>query len=115
MFIYIGNLPSEVDESELANLLEKFGNNTKTQTKLTLQKHRDSYFCIANISNDRKARKFIRKYNLKSPFGQELMVREFIHRSYGNERRDIKWRQKQWRGAENRQTERRAHKPESFI
>jgi len=113
MFVYIGNLSSEVDESALAHLLEKFVNNTQTQ--LTFQKHRDSYFCIANIGNDRKARKFIKKYNLKSPFGQELMVREFIHRSYGNERRDINWRQKQWRGAENRQTERRAHKPESLV
>jgi RNA recognition motif-containing protein len=115
MFVFIGNLPSVANESEIAHLLEKFGNNTETLKNLTFQKHRDSYFCIANISNDRKARKFIRKYNLKSPFGQELMVREFIHRSYGNERRDINWRQKQWRGAENRHIERRAHKPESFI
>ena len=108
MYVFIGNLSSEDNEADLANLLEKFANNKKTQLKLSFQKQKESCFCIANINDDKKARKFIRKYNLKSPFGQQLMVREFIHRSYGNERRDIKWRQKQWRGSENRCSERRS-------
>jgi RNA recognition motif-containing protein len=115
MYIYVGNLPSEDYESEIASLLEKFDKSTNNPVKLTMQKHAESYFCIINISDDKKARKFIRKYNLKSPFGQQLKVREFIYRSYGNERRDINWRQRQWRGAENRQSERRSLRPEFDI
>ncbi len=115
MDIFIGNLPAKEYQSDIANLLKDFAKGPQTQMNLAIQKHKDGYYCVANIGDDRKAKKFIRKYNLKSPYGHQLMVREFIHRSYGNERRDIGWRQKRWQGIEKRQFERRSFKVASEI
>ncbi len=76
--------------------------------RLSAYCYRDSgYFCIANFNTEKTAQKFIKKFNRKSPYGHPLNIREFVHRSYGNERRAINWRTKEWEGDDKRVGERR--------
>ena len=108
MYIFIGNLPGKKYEPEILSLLKNFDKQEKTKIELPICKHRDhGYFCIANINKEKTAYKFIKKFNQKSPYGHPLDIREFVHRSYGNERRAINWRTKEWGGDEKRVGERR--------
>ena len=116
MDIFIGNLPGKKFEAEILQLLKQVDKNIKAQIKTPILKNvKDGFFCIASISQEKLARRFIKKYNLKSPYGQPLHIREYIHRSYGNERRDIHWREKEWDGTEKRSGERRAFVAQTSI
>ncbi len=113
MYIFIGNLPSEDCQAEITTLLKKFNKPAGAHPPLAIHKHQDDFFCVAHISDEKKANKFIKKYHQKNPLGTKLIVREYIHRTYGNERRDINWRKKQWPMAEKRKFERRKPIPVS--
>jgi len=107
MNIFIGNIPGKKYEHEINNLLTTFDKNVQGQIKQRIQKNDDrGYFCIASINNEKKARRFIQKLNQKSPYGELLQIREFIHRAYGNDQRDI-WHGKKWKGIEKRENDRR--------
>jgi hypothetical protein len=109
MDIFIGNLPGSKYEPEILGLLKNVERHAKTEIKSPIHKHRESgYFCIATIKQDKIARRFIKKFNQKSPYGHKLMIREYVHRCYGNERRDINWREMKWQGHEKRGRDRRS-------
>lgn len=109
MNIFIGNLPGKRYEAEVLQLLKQIDKNIQAKIITPILKNvRDGFFCIANVSQEKLAKRFIKKYNLKSPYGQCLHIREYVHRSYGNERRDIHWREKYWNGPEKRSGDRRA-------
>lgn len=108
MYIFIGNLPGKKYEPEILSLLKKIDKREKPRIESPILEHCNSgYFCIANIDKEKTAHKFIKKFNNKSPYGHPLNIREFVHRSYGNERRAINWRNKAWDGDEKRNGDRR--------
>ena len=53
------------------------------------------------------ANKMIKKLHQSLYRGERLEVREYIHRSYNNERRDIGWRNRGWSDGERRGHDRR--------
>jgi len=116
MYVFIGNLPGKNYEPEINSLLKKIDHQNKSRLELPINKHKDSgYFCVANIVKEKIAQKFIKKFNKKSPYGHPLSIREFVHRSYGNERRAINWREKEWGGVEKRVSERRVFIPQTVL
>ena len=110
MHIFIGNIPSKKYEPEIKSLINAFDSNARNRLETSLTRFRpNDYYCIVKFANVRTGRRFIKKLDQKSPFGQPLKVREYQHRSYGNERRAIDWREKDWNSTEKRTTERRAY------
>lgn len=110
MHIFIGNVPSKNYEPELKSLIKAFDNNERNRLETSLTRHRSNdYYCVVKFANTRTGRRFIKRMDQKSPFGQPLRVREYQHRSYGNERRAINWREKEWHGVDKRISERRAY------
>jgi hypothetical protein len=66
-----------------------------------------THFAVADFDSDKLALKAIKKLNGALLHGDKVMLREFIHRSYSNERRAVNWRDKPWDGQERRCDERR--------
>jgi hypothetical protein len=116
MDIFIGNLPGSKYEPEILGLLKNFDSHANAGIKTPIHKHRENgYFCIASIKHDKTARRFIKKFNQKSPYGHRLKIREYVHRCYGNERRSINWRDSKWQGHEKRARDRRVYIAQTEI
>ncbi|KPK37545.1 MAG: hypothetical protein AMJ69_11140 [Gammaproteobacteria bacterium SG8_47] len=96
MDLYIGNLPSDVDEQELRAFFKGCARDKSVKR-----------YGLAMIEPDKAALKALRKFD-RAKFKDSLVtVREFVHRSYSNERRSPNWRARHWHRPERRCCERR--------
>lgn len=118
MDVFIGNLSQRTTLSDLVAFFKSFASDARFQL---FDKHyqdgSSSRYAVATIDPDKLAEKAIKKLNGQSLNGVPVLLREFLHRSYGNERRAMGWRDKVWHGVERRQNERRrkmAVKPSDF-
>jgi len=112
MDIFIGDLPGKNYKYEISNMFMHVDKNSQVKIIAPVVKHTNKgFFCVVNIRDEKTAKKFIKKFNKKSPFGHRLLIREFIHRAYGNERREIDWRKRKWKGIEERKGDRRIFSP----
>jgi len=107
MDIFIGNLPEHFDGYELRKLFRGFESSAKFSIVDKKSYGRRVRYGLAVIEPSSEARRAIEALNLLEVQGQPIVVREFTHRSYGNERRALNWRERRWNGPERRQTERR--------
>ncbi|PKM46449.1 MAG: hypothetical protein CVV05_01870 [Gammaproteobacteria bacterium HGW-Gammaproteobacteria-1] len=108
MEVFVGNLPETISVSELERLLAPF--DRQVQIKLQHQQYREGQavcYAVCTFSSERLALKAIRKFDGHPLFGRALAVREYLYRSYSNERRALGWRERSWGGAERRDGERR--------
>ena len=108
MELFIGNLPARANLGELIASFKGF--SSKARFRIEQKKREDGTtirYVVADFDNDKYAEKFIEKYNGSDFHGQALVVREYFHRSYNNERRAVNWREKPWRAGERRRQERR--------
>ena len=92
MDIYVGNLPADTTRAEL----EKFFNGFHKKADIRLIRNRfenDESCCygLVTIDAERLALKAIKKLNGKRLRGHSILLREFYHRSYSNERRASGW------------------------
>lgn len=110
MDVFIGNLTQSITFNDIRWLYGDWDFNAAIERVDGEDKtgRRYRYFLAHFSSGDEKdARRLIKRLNGVSYFGQTVKVREFIHRSYCNERRALNWRDKPWHGAERRCRERR--------
>jgi RNA recognition motif-containing protein len=110
MKILIANLPGEVTELELLDLLKPYHKRDDLRLQIVDQTTRDSthqYYAIADIGHERLAAKAVKKLNGKKLRDRTLRLREFHHRCYSNERRALGWRDRPWNFRERRLLERR--------
>jgi RNA recognition motif-containing protein len=108
MDVFVGNLPETISVSELERLLFPF--DRQVQIKLQHQQYREGQavcYGVCTFSSERLAHKAIKKLDGYHLFGRALAVREYLYRSYSNERRALGWRERAWDGAERRDGERR--------
>lgn len=108
MDVFIGNLADGVTLRDLTLFFKAFAN--KARLRLAEKRHEDGTrirYAVAEFDSDKLALKAIKKFNGALLRGQRLVLREFFHRSYSNERRALNWRDKPWDGPERRRTERR--------
>lgn len=108
MEIYVGNLSPK---STLTGLRRFFkGYARKARMAIVEKPHDDgskSRYGLVEIEQDKLARKAIQKLDLKELDGRRLILREYVHRAYSNDRRALNWRDKPWDGAERRRKDRR--------
>lgn len=108
MEVFIGNLSPRTTLTDLVTFFKGFASDTRFQI---FDKQYDdgsrTRYAVASIDSDRVAEKAIKKLTGKVLNGNTIMLREYQHRSYGNERRAVGWRDKPWHGIERRASERR--------
>lgn len=108
MEVFIGNLADNVSVTDLTAFFKAFAN--KARIRIVEKRQEDGSrirYGIANFDTDKLALKAIKKLNQKELRGRAVVLREYIHRSYSNERRALNWRDKPWDGPERRRVERR--------
>lgn len=121
MEVFVGNLPKTVQVGDVERLLAPF--DRQVQIKLQQHSRRDGEigcYAVCTFSSERLAQKAIKKLNGSQLFGLVLVVREYLYRSYSNERRALGWRNRPWQGVERRGAERRqgsvkAAEPDPFA
>jgi RNA recognition motif-containing protein len=118
MEVFIGNLSTRTTLSDLVAFFKGFARDTRFQ--IFDKQYEDgsrSRYAVASIDSDKLAEKAIKKLSGQNLNGNSIALREFLHRSYGNERRAVGWRDRPWNGVERRAYERRrkqAMKPMDF-
>lgn len=107
MEVFVGNLNNTVSFRDLALLLKDF---KKPQIKLVEKAQADGVmlrYAVVTFDSARLAKKAINRFHTHELRGQPLVMREFVYRSYVNERRALDWRNRPWSGPERRRTDRR--------
>ena len=108
MEVFIGNLAPNATLTDLIGFFKGFSNKAKIRIVEKRQEDGSKVrFGIADFESDKLALKAIKKLNQTSLRGDLVVLREYLHRYYGNERRAVNWRDKPWDGVERRQLERR--------
>jgi RNA recognition motif-containing protein len=108
MELYIGNFSQNVTLGDLIAFLKGFSNKANLRFKQKVLEDGSSVRCaIASFENDKFALKMMEKYAGQLFHGRELVIREYLYRSYNNERRAVNWRDKPWRAGERRRDDRR--------
>ncbi|HEY0721158.1 MAG TPA: RNA-binding protein [Gammaproteobacteria bacterium] len=108
MDVFIGHLSPRTSLSDLVAFFKSFASDTRFQIlDKEFEDGSRTRFAIATIESDKLAEKAIKKLNGQFLNGSAVVLREFLHRNYGNERRAVGWRDKPWHGVERRDLERR--------
>ena len=108
MEVFIGNLSSTTTLNDVMHFFKGFAKKARFRmVNHKLETGERSYYAVADFENDKLALKAIKKLNGGVIRGEIVTMREFIHRTYTNERRALNWRDKTWDGPERRRNERR--------
>lgn len=108
MEVFIGNIAPNVTLTDLVGFFKGFSGKAKIRIVEKRQEDGSKIrYGIADFESDKLALKAIKKLNQKPLRGELVVLREFFHRYYGNERRAVNWRDLPWDGVERRQHERR--------
>lgn len=108
MELFIGNLSPNANLGELIAFFKGF--NKMARFRVEQKKLEDGTlvrYAVAVFENDKYALKMMEKFHGELFRGRELVIREYLHRSYNNERRAVNWRDKPWRAGERRRDDRR--------
>ncbi len=113
MELFVGDLPRKVSATEIAVALKHYALRVEIHVmeKTHHQLKKPIHFALINVESEKLGNKIIQWLGNQTISGQPLVAREFVHRSYANERRALNWRQIPWEGVERRVSERRQHKP----
>ncbi len=111
MDVFIGKIPTTTTPNRLRTLCGKVV-RLPGSARVSVVRARDGIgnevvFGRVSIEPDSVAKKLIRRLNGCRCGEQVLEVREFVHRSYSNERRALDWRSRPWPWADHRRGERR--------
>lgn len=108
MEVFIGNLADKTTLNDVMKFLKGFAKKARFRMQdKKLENGTRIFYAVAEFDSDKLALKAIKKFNGGFLRGQHLVLREFVHRSYTNERRALNWRSKPWTGVERRKSERR--------
>ena len=115
MELFIGNIPEDIDDYDL----RKFFGIKDSQTRFRIvektgQNGRRIRYGYAEIDSDKLGHKTVVRNNGREWRGQKIIVRQFNHRSYSNDRRDLNWRQQEWGSDERRGIDRRGKGQKAF-
>ncbi|MCW8841420.1 MAG: RNA-binding protein [Gammaproteobacteria bacterium] len=108
MELFVGNITTTTTLNDVINLFRSFASKARFRmVEKKMENGNRAYYAVADFDSDKLAAKAIKRLNGSIIRGQNVIIREFIHRSYSNERRAVNWRDKPWNGPERRRNERR--------
>lgn len=108
MELYIGNIPDGIDDYDLRKFIGVNGADTRFRI---IDKAGQSgcriRYGYADIEPPKLAIKAMARNHGREWQGRKVVMREFRHRTYSNDRRALNWRQMAWGGDERRDADRR--------
>ncbi|MCW8918300.1 MAG: RNA-binding protein [Gammaproteobacteria bacterium] len=108
MELFIGNLTPGTTLGELIALFKGFSKMARFRLEQKrLEDGTTVRYAVAVFDNEKYAHKMVARFHGTLFHGQALHIREYLHRSYTNERRALNWRDKPWRAGERRRDDRR--------
>ena len=107
MELYVGNIPATLTKEQLKAFFVGYEKHATFKIKTVKNGNEIFTFGLVDIPSDSKAKKAIRRLNLKRIDGKLIVVREYVHRVSQNDRRALNWRNKKWQAAERRNNDRR--------
>lgn len=97
MDLYIGPLPNHITYTRFKRYFKGYEKHIQIHIRrMTHEGHIITYAFVTTTS-ERIAKKLMAKFSGKILTGSPVVVREFVHRCAGNERRNIGWREKPWK------------------
>ena len=108
MELYIGNIPDGIDDYDLRKFIGVNGADARFRVidKAGQNGCRIRYG-YAEIDPPKLALKAMMKNHGREWNGKKIVMREFRHRTYSNDRRVLNWREMVWNGVERRDADRR--------
>jgi len=108
MELFIGNLAPNATIGDLITFFKGFNKKARFRCEQkTLEDGSTVRYAVADFENDKYALKMMEKFSCQEFHGRALIIREYLYRSYNNERRAVNWREKPWRAGERRRNDRR--------
>lgn len=110
MEIFIGNLPAVISQAELLQFFKGYHKRNGIEVRIVDEDTESGIhhrYAVVTIEHERLAAKALKKLNGAQLKGNHVTLHEYQHRSYGNERRAVGWRNRPWDGPERRQADRR--------
>lgn len=97
MDLFVGPLPNHITNLRIKHFFRGFEKYIQFEIRhLTHEGHLINY-AVVTATSPRIGKKLITKFNAKILNGSPVVVRQFVHRCTGNERRSIKWRNQPWK------------------
>lgn len=108
MELFIGNIPDDIDDYDLRKFFQVVGEQASFRIVTSDGGHNKAYrYGLASFDSDKLARQVVKRFNGMVFKDKRVVVREFAHRNYSNERRALNWRQADWDKSERRNRDRR--------
>lgn len=108
MELYIGNIPDDVEDYDLRKFFQVAGEQVRFKIVSDDGGHNKPHrYGMADFDSDKLARQVIKRFNGKQFKDKHIVVKEYRHRAYSNDRRALDWRQRDWNKAERRGSDRR--------
>lgn len=110
MDVFIGNLSRSTTLHDIRSACRKWDFDAQFESKSgTYQIGKSYHYYVARFGPglEKEAERMIKLLKNVSIEGRPIKSREYVHRSYVNERRALDWRTRPWDGVERRCQERR--------
>jgi RNA recognition motif-containing protein len=109
MKLYVGRLPDEITHLALTNFFQGFEKSVSFQIRQLRDGETNELitYALVTTTSNRIANKIIAKLNGAPLKGKPVLVREFVPRASGNERRAVDWRNRPWKFFDRRHDDRR--------
>lgn len=111
MDLFVGPLPHHITYSRFKHYFQGFEKHMQVHIRRMTYEGKVITYAFVAAKSARIGKKLIAKFNGKVLHGSPVVVRPFVHRATGNERRAIQWRDQPWKFFNRRRgNERRRYK-----
>ena len=97
MDLFVGPLPHHITYSRFKHYFHGFEKHMQVQIRRMAHDGNVITYAFVTTKSPRIGKKLITKFNGKALHGSPVVVRPFVHRATGNERRSIQWRDQPWK------------------
>ena len=108
MELYIGNIPDNIDDYDLRKFFQIVGEQASFKVLSQDGGHKEAHrYGIASFDSDKLALQAAKRFNGVLFKDKQVIVKQYTHRNYSNERRALNWREVEWNKTERRNSDRR--------
>jgi RNA recognition motif-containing protein len=97
MDLFVGPLPHHITYSRFKHYFQGFEKHMQVHIRRMMHDGNVITYAFVTAKSSRVGKKLVAKFNGKVLNGSPVVVRPFVHRATGNERRSLKWRNQPWK------------------
>lgn len=109
MELFVGPLPHQITYSQFRHHFQGFEKHMQVDIRRMVHEGRVLTYALVTTSSGRIGKKLMAKFNGKVLQSSPIIIRPFVHRASGNERRSVKWREQPWKFFNRRRDNERRH------